>query len=48
MTMRPEKDLVLLHESSKKTITCMNIALDKDNCILVCYSEESNNDNMVG
>ena len=34
MTMRPEKYLVLLHESSKKTMTCMNIGLDKNNCIL--------------
>ena len=37
MTMRPEKDLVLLHERSKKTITCMNIDLDKDDSILVCF-----------
>ena len=34
MTQRPEKDLVLLRESNKKTMACMNIVLNKSSCIL--------------
>ena len=34
MTQWPEKDLVLLHESNKKTMACMNIVLNKSSCIL--------------
>ena len=46
-TMRPEKGLVLLHESSEKTMASMDIALDKISCIMVCFSEEYNNDDRV-
>ena len=45
MTKRPEKGLILVHESSKKT--CMNVVFDKSSCILVCHSEECNNDDTV-